>query len=75
MGNEFLLAPHARKKAALISQLFRLDPKSALQFCFFEDQEWTFTSGMGTRNCPPHCRMQAICRMISSLRFHGKISK
>ena len=34
----------------------------------------TFTSGIGTTNRPPHSGYAAICSMISSFRFHGRIS-
>ena len=38
-------------------------------------QEYTFTSGIGTTNFPPHSRMYACCSMISSLKFHGRMKR
>src|SRR5690348_7792968 len=36
-------------------------------------QSYTFALGIGTTNFPPHSRITAICFMISSLKFQGRI--
>ena len=39
-----------------------------------EDHATIRASGIGTMNCPPHSRMRAICAMISSLKFQGRMN-
>ena len=52
-----------------------VDDEGAGQGRFAEQHQNTSTRGIGTTNFPPHSRMAAICSAISSLRFHGRMSR
>jgi hypothetical protein len=75
MRFKFAPAPGPGKKTALVLQLLNVNDIRTLEVCFGKDHSYTFTSGIGTINRPPQSRMQDICVIISSLKFHGRIKR
>ena len=70
---EVAAAEGAGEEAALVREALRLQDPGARQRRLAEDHARTFTSGMATTKRPPQERTSAICSMISSLRFHGRM--
>src|SRR5664280_1484165 len=60
--------------AALVAEQIQLDDPGAGERCLDEPHESSVSSGVRAANCPPHSRMKLSCSMISSFRFHGRIS-
>jgi hypothetical protein len=72
---KLVLAPGTGKKAALVFQPFRVNNERLLQFGLSEHHTRTLTLGIGITNWPPHVRIYAICSIISSCKFQGKMSR
>ena len=75
MRRELVAAEGPREVAALVLDRLELDQVGAGELALAEDQERTSTSGMATKNLPPHSRTPAICSMISRSRFQGKMKR
>src|SRR5436305_11555468 len=70
---EVAAAEGAGEATALVREALPLQDPGARQRRRAEDHARTFTSGMATTKRPPQERTSAICSMISSLRFHGRM--
>ena len=70
---EFAPAPGPGEEPAFILESLNFNSEGAFKFCLRENHQRTLTSGIGTINLPPQFRMNDICSMISSLKFHGKM--
>src|SRR5262249_32697683 len=71
--DELAAAEGAGEESPLVREALRLQDPGAGQRGLAEDHARTFTSGMATTKRPPQERTSAICSMISSLRFQGRM--
>src|SRR5207253_7802144 len=72
-ARELLRVERPREETANVPMRLELDHERAADRRLREDHASTSTRGIGTTNFPPHSRMCAICSVISSRRFHGRI--
>ncbi len=73
VGLELTAAPGAGEETPLVLKALWFQDPGAGERSLAEDHSKTRTSGMATTKRPPQERTSAICSMISSFRFQGRI--
>ena len=68
-------AERPRERATLVAATLEVQDPGAAELGLREDHSRTSRRGMGSTNLQPHSRTCAICSMISSRMFHGRMSR
>lgn len=71
---EFFIAGSAGKSSAFVREHDGSDFPHSGQWCWRKNHGHTFNSGTAVTKRPPQSRIFANCAVISSPRFHGRMS-